>query len=137
MTEQYYLHERNIFSFNQRHLSGHDALLLAGKIARHFKLGLRVRQVYNVRDYKYGYVGIYFRGNRDSGIVRRCDSASPVIRVSKNPSVLVVAHEMAHIIAARHGQFSDNTLGFDKWNNLVQYWCKDHQWISKRLKGAK
>lgn len=74
-----YRKEQGIYkdAYNRK-VSNAEAELIARKLARHFKLRISIR----------------FWGNRQTG----CAYHSGLLRISNNPSVGLIAHEVAHVL---------------------------------------
>ena len=105
----FYNKERQVFKDAYTiKLSDSEAVKIAKKLTRHFKL-------------KFGSVRFY--GNSQSG---RCSWWTAELRLSHNPSLGLVCHEVAHLGEKRHSKKLMKLMG-----KLIRYCEKMKYWRSE------
>ena len=108
-----YLEEDQMYhSLREEKVSNEHAERISRKIARHFKLDMRV---------------INFRGQHDRGRAWRFG----IVTVSNNPSLLVVAHELNHFLIWKKYPDKKVNHGSKRWQRslvrIIQY-CENKNW---------
>lgn len=109
---RFYLFEHTKYTKERMiYLTRIEAKRFTRKIAKHFKVNVPI-------------IKFHARRNRFSG---HGDWEKNVIRVNPNPQVLVLSHELAHIIA-KSGHSKKTLAILDK---IIQFARKKNYWLKK------